>query len=384
MELEFDKEIDAIVRKARSTSGVLVGDDPPEPKKHLDADTIAAFAENALPPKAKLLYMEHFADCDRCRRMLSQSILMNNEAVATTASSVVSAPVAAAVPWYLKIFGTPNIALTMGALVLTFGGVLGYLVLQSRNDGTGSSVVKVSEQQPVHTYSGSEPAANVAASNSANTVVANSAANVSAATNAPASNPVATTSGPSADAEPNAVGRSDAPSGRVIGGHDGTAATSGAAPEDAKLAVSAPPPVAQPLLERDEKKTGEDKLKDNVAKEVLSKTETADAYSRDGVSAAKKTGPNRASGQRNVQQQQLEINGRHVAGMVAPTKTAGGKNFDYHDGVWYDAVYHNQSTTNVRRGTDTFKKLDSGLRKIADSIGGTVVVVWKSKAYRIQ
>ena len=54
MELQFDKEMDAILRKARVNQGVLVGDDPPEPKKHLDADTIAAFAENAMPPKAKL------------------------------------------------------------------------------------------------------------------------------------------------------------------------------------------------------------------------------------------------------------------------------------------------------------------------------------------
>ena len=100
MELEFDKEIDAILRKARSRRSCGLDADA----GHLDADTIAAFAENALPDKAKLLYMEHFADCDRCRKQLSHAILMNNEADAAAASSV-SAPVAeAAIPWYQSIF----------------------------------------------------------------------------------------------------------------------------------------------------------------------------------------------------------------------------------------------------------------------------------------
>ena len=61
MELEFDKEIDTILRKARDPAGVSV---TAANAGHLDADTVAAFAENAVPPKAKLLYMEHFADCD--------------------------------------------------------------------------------------------------------------------------------------------------------------------------------------------------------------------------------------------------------------------------------------------------------------------------------
>ena len=87
MELEFDKEIDAILRKGRDGRGVLVGDSPPEPKKHVDADTIAAFAEGALPERAKLLYVEHFADCDPCRRQLSQVIVMNRGADAAAAST---------------------------------------------------------------------------------------------------------------------------------------------------------------------------------------------------------------------------------------------------------------------------------------------------------
>jgi hypothetical protein len=39
--------------------------------------------------------------------------------------------------------------------------------------------------------------------------------------------------------------------------------------------------------------------------------------------------------------------------------------------------------TLVRRGSHEFKKLDSGLRSIANELYGTVVIVWKGKAYRI-
>lgn len=66
------------------------------------------------------------------------------------------------------------------------------------------------------------------------------------------------------------------------------------------------------------------------------------------------------------------------------TRTVSGKTFNKRDGAWYDSAYRGQATVNVRRGTDEFKKLDGGLRNIAITLGGTVVVVWKEKTYRIQ
>ena len=79
MELEFDKEIDSLLRKnGEGVRGVLVGDTPGgKPKVHLDADQLSAFAENAVPEKSRGLYMSHLADCDRCRRILSGLIALN-------------------------------------------------------------------------------------------------------------------------------------------------------------------------------------------------------------------------------------------------------------------------------------------------------------------
>jgi hypothetical protein len=66
------------------------------------------------------------------------------------------------------------------------------------------------------------------------------------------------------------------------------------------------------------------------------------------------------------------------------TRKVGGRSFNNRNGAWYDTAYHGQSTINVRRGTEEFRKLDGGLRNIANTLGGVVVVIWKEKAYRIQ
>jgi hypothetical protein len=65
-------------------------------------------------------------------------------------------------------------------------------------------------------------------------------------------------------------------------------------------------------------------------------------------------------------------------------REVNGKSFSRVGSVWYDAAYQGQQTKDVRRGTNEYKKLDSGLRSIADTLGGTVVVVWRDGAYRIQ
>jgi len=66
------------------------------------------------------------------------------------------------------------------------------------------------------------------------------------------------------------------------------------------------------------------------------------------------------------------------------TTTVGGKTFKRTNNAWYDSAYKGQPTINITRGTKEYKKLDSDLRGIVENLGGTVVLVWKEKAYRIQ
>ena len=65
-------------------------------------------------------------------------------------------------------------------------------------------------------------------------------------------------------------------------------------------------------------------------------------------------------------------------------RVVGGRTFEKKQGVWYDVAYSGRPTINVQRGTAEFSRLDGGLRSIANSLSGTIVVVWGAKAYRIQ
>ena len=394
MELEFDKEIDAILRKARSGVAVTSTAEP-----HPDADTIAAFAENALPDKASLHYIEHFADCDRCRKQLAFAMQMSNEAEAASASAV-SEPVAAtAIPWYQTFFKAPNLALAMGTLVLVFSSILGYLVIQKQNAEQSATVSQVTEPEQDRggpNFGDEEGTSNIAPLSSfmatANPTPpsANSAANTSAVAPGESSGSLGRTDSsvekPAAGSDSNSTrsgqfqidGASGSENNFIVDGQE-----AGRAQAPAKSASAPPPQAATDLttagaaLERDEKKPNDaGKLKEESKDDQLAKKQAEDRGYRDMPRAASKVGPSRAG---PVQNQSNQMNSN-----MAVTRVVGGKTFNNREGAWYDSAYHGQATINYRRGTTEYKKLDGGLRSIADTLGGTVVVVWKAKAYRIQ
>ena len=374
MELEFDKEIDAILRKARGGGGTSVN------AGHLDADTIAAYAENALPASGRVLYTEHLADCGRCRKQLSHAIAMNREAVAAAASTPWP-PVEKAVPWYAKLFQVRNLAVAMGALVLVFSGVLGFMVLKRQNEMAANNAIVSQAPEP---EAGRGPYFSESVPANANTATA--AANTSAAPQnaaVPGMMGSASNTAPSAatgDAGKTTVAEESSLDDRKAFAIDGA---SGGAPEPKPMApaAAAPPPADQPKTEG--YRGNEDKLaagRDEKEKDVATTTsrESRSRMDRDAVSESlKKSGPTRAGPLNNAQQQNSNIYDMSV------TRSVGGKTFANRNGAWYDTMYAGQSVKMVRRGSDDFKKLDSGLRNIANELYGTVIVVWKGKAYRI-
>ncbi len=381
MELEFDKEIDAMLRKARSGIGTGVGT---AGSAHLDADIIAAFAENALPQHSKLLYMEHFADCGRCRKQLSQAITMNSEADAAAASSIsaVSMPEAEAmVPWYEKLLKTQDLALAMGALLLAFTGSIGYLLMQGGMGESATSVSQVTEQDPARggPFFGSD---DDASNTNANVSPMSNSAGV--ALQAANSNAVVDLKDREADkasnrSEPAAV-LSTTGTEKSASGADTTApAMKETLPSDAKPAAPPPPPFqidGSSGSENDFIIDGQEAKETELSKK-RSESDDRARYRRDAPPAAAKSGPARAGPLQNQSNQSNTFD-------MTVTRNAGGKKFNNRDGAWYDTEYRGQSTINIRRGTDEYNKLDSGLRDIANTIGGTVVVVWKGKAYRIR
>jgi hypothetical protein len=67
------------------------------------------------------------------------------------------------------------------------------------------------------------------------------------------------------------------------------------------------------------------------------------------------------------------------------TRSAGGRKFRRQGNAWVDAKFKSSmSMKSVARGSSDFSSLDSGLRSIAQQLGGEVIVVWKGKAYLIK
>ncbi len=144
---------------------------------HLDADEIAAFADNALPDAARSYYVAHLADCERCRTVLSQTISLRSDAATAAAASPGASPAIVSETWYRRLLSGPSLAYVMGTLVLLFSGFLGYTLLQRTPTLPESDISQVSEQTP------SSAAANYSsapsASNSVNSSTADQVSNSS-------------------------------------------------------------------------------------------------------------------------------------------------------------------------------------------------------------
>lgn len=355
MELNFDKEIDAILRKARDGEAAFAAQSA---QAHLDADEISAFAENALPEKAKNRYVAHLADCERCRKALSNLILLQSETKSEIVHAEETPIIATAIPWYRKLFAFPNLAYSLGALVLVFGGLIAFTVLQSLNFSKNADVSQVSnktfETKSAPAQANSNAAANISNSMTANVQVP--------ATSVYESN----TTAPRVSANSN----TNAQTGSLpLASADETPREAARSKDESELAKTE---ANQPTI-LDKKQMSEEDKPANSVKDGEDDTDLR----RERMSAPSTSGVLTKPAPKTAAE-------KYDAKKLSETTSAGGKDFRRANNVWYDTAYGNQPTTNVTRGTTEYKKLDSGLRSIADRIGGTIVIVWKGKAYRIQ
>lgn len=382
MEVDFDKEIDALMRSSGGGRTITISEFA---APHIDADTLNAFAENELPDAARRGYMKHLADCDGCRKTLSSLISMNAEAEPVSAVSAIPAVVAETkVPWYKSLFAVQNLAYGMGALVIAFAGFIGYTVLQNAGMSSVADVSQVANSE--RTASG--PMASDSENFSANTT--SNAANSASAANA--------NTAISANKQEQSAELAKSNPANTIVGEDLAIATEksditleGVSTQPAPAAAPPPPPAAITKAPEPKEARPED---DAALKDRSDKSGDLKVMRQEGqMPSAGNVLNTQAGPSRNTQRDNRVSSERERAkrssmpalGRIAsPSKTVGGKNFSKRENVWYDSSYNGQGTTNVRRGTEDYRKLDSGLRTIAESLDGVVVVVWKSKAYRIQ
>lgn len=407
MELEFDNEIDALLRKEAAAKTITISEFA---GVHLDADEIAAFVDNAVPVHTRTGFIRHFAGCDRCRKALSHAAVLHLEE-AEPAGSIVAPVAEVHVPWYRRLFLFPNLAYVMGGLIVMFAG---FISISVYNSGVGSGEFEMSKSvssgEPVaaesernyaaNTNSMSQPMAN-ASSNTANTAVAADDGLTSA--DSP-NESVALQKGPS-----------PSDSDELRGAPLATPAMQPPSPSIKESPITADGIDENKRVEKlptsgrnvqDLQVQPKDKAKAEERKAPLTMAPSAEnsrntqatqnvPLTAKGPSAQRND--NRLGEQRNAQlsrdreadtalkapakKTDSTTGGR--AGFGSDRKQVSGKTFVFKQGAWYDTVYNGQGTINVRRRTESYKKLDSGLRGIAESIIGTVVTVWNGKAYRI-
>ena len=385
MEIEYDKEIDILLRQARKGEVASVGDSRFQvlnsTSDHFDADEISAFAENALPEKAKARYIAHFADCDSCRKNLSNLISLNAETEGEFVPVEKIAAVPSAVSWYRRIFAFPNLAYTMGGLLAVFGGIIGFIAIQNFNDSRSSEISQISEKAQVSremTAENKSPLNEPNSSGSANTNSAtvyssNTAANSSADSSMMNSNmSVAAKPNVSATLAPkdelsreNNLSAANKSNGFSLNEQEQSRKESPIVSAPAEPQAAAPPPADKKTKPESRAQSDSSSNNDQVADLPLNGRQSGELQKNRVLDApAAKSKPSESTNAESV--------------------TVRGKNFTRRNNVWFDTSYKDQPVVRITRGTKQYKNLDKDLRGIAENLGGTVVIVWKEKAYRIQ
>ena len=378
MDFEFDKEIDAFLRQARKGETVFTTNPS---SAHLDADEISAFVENALPEKAKEIYTAHLADCDSCRKSLSKLILLNPEIENETILPPERLAVSPTISWYRRIFALPNLAYTFGALLVLFGGIIGFTILQNMNNSQNLEVSQISDKPQMSQQIPSESVGAIPESNaSANAnISANSSSETTYSSNSIMNSNMSVAASPQITSAP--------------------APTKNEIPRENNLAEANIKGENVNVDGADNERNIDAPMSKNLAEKSAAKRKN----STDEEVSVDKNAPEPQSLVNNRQVSELPVNGRQTNDLKLnraaksesektknddaieiSTTNVGGKTFNRKDNVWYDANYKQQSTINITRGTEKYKKLDKGLRAVVENLGGTVVIIWKDKAYWIR
>jgi hypothetical protein len=385
MQQDFDNTFESLLRRAstRQPSEVL-----PENASHLDADSISAFAENALPDAARIRFAAHFADCSDCRQ-----ILINFAAIqeAEENETVETKPAVSAQPtWserFTRWFAIPNLGYAAAALTVLFVGVFAFVALQSRQQEPVQEMAQVEIEteearaekqrrsartapvQPEPTVESTPEALPEAATNFAETGNANLAENTNQ----------------NAEQSPN---NGLPPSYRVIKGENNSGAETARQkePESQKesnrasnTANNAPGGTASTVAARPTPTTSANLSKSGtIASAAPTANKVEEKSARD--QATEQTAPAPAVGIQQSSKRSVTVNESSALKM----RSVGNKTFQNLDGVWRDKDYNGQAVNSVSRGSEEYKKLDNGLRSVADSFkGATVIIIWQGKAYRI-
>lgn len=381
MQHEFDNTFESLLRRValRKAGEVL-----PENAAHLDADSLSAFAENALPDTTRARFTAHLADCSDCRQILVNFASIQEAEESEIVETKALSP--AQPTWserFRRWFALPNLGYAAAALTVLFVGVFAFVALQSRQEKQAPQVAQIeiedevkAEQkrrrertppvQPEPTVESTPEVLQDVATNFTELENANVAENTNQnAEQSPnqglppsvrATRGQQSNSGEIARKEPGAVKESTRSTSVSNANAAGATVSASPAPTPPVTAKSSPEKAVAPAAPLPNNSDAQEKLADQ-------RQETAES-----LNLRKQTNPAGSAPKKPI-----------------AARTIGNRTFQNLDGVWRDNAYGGQTTVMVTRGSDEYKKLDGGLRSITDSFRGeTVIIVWQGKAYRIR
>lgn len=402
-----DKDMDVLI--GRYAKGAAKG----TPVEHPDADELNAFAEGALPPAARQRYVSHFADCDDCRKLVSQLAVTTGAGM--EARIPASEPVAE--PWWKKlgaVFAIPTLRYAaLAVVVLAVGGIafLAWrqpvqrspeLVAQNQPQTNPAEAVKpvTSPQPEAFRDQKTERSTNTAIAQP--TVPPTSDQNRSGLTTLSPAPPPPKPSDvfASKDAAPvvTGVGRGDAPLAQTSPSYAPAPSSETYRTESRERAqqdagVIPGGPRRNESYDKskaiDRARTGDFAKARDEADDRAMKSQPANANKQEDSKLAQTSNEVAGVNRRSVVELPIEARKASAArakSEEAPeTRSVGGRKFKRQGNAWVDSkLKSSMSIQTVGRGSEEFEKLDSGLRSIAKQLGGEIVVVWKGKAYRIR
>jgi hypothetical protein len=393
-----NNEIDLLLRRLggrRSGDESVDGDPPVEPEPHLDADELNAYAENALPPAARARYTEHVADCARCRKIVAQ--LAMSAGIALPAAAPVSEKSGLS-RFFANLFSpavlryaVPSLAaavvLGIGLMMFRYNAKKSFVAMQERvaspavnEPPTAASAApqSESERQGVKSVNGQIANDSLSPSNGGN-------AALQAERKAPAQtadkNAKVAEEGRREDAAP----ARELQEARVVSNE--TATVGGAVPASKRTTSNYEP--------EEKREVAKLKKEAEIADQPVAANKDEDKQRKtDDASAARGAAKTHVAGSvDSLSGLTPGVAGRRArardnkAPEDAEIRTVAGRRFHKEGAVWIDTAYDSSiSPINVARGSEQFRALiadEPAIRTIAEQLDGEVIVVWKSRTYRI-
>jgi hypothetical protein len=387
MQHEFDNTIDLLLRRQTGREDEVVFAE----NAHFEPDEIAAFAEDVLSPPARARYVAHFADCNNCRQVLSNFLLINEaeEEILAAAPEMIQSTTKLTVRERIANFFTlPVLGYATAAMTILLVGSFAFVALRSPRESNNAMVVFSEPEKAEKIAKEKNPSAPVSAPKDDEVKDAppepeptpdNS--NIAIAETFPSPDATPADLPPSVRLTRN-QNNAHVEARRAEPMREDARITGNAASNSNSTATNAPPTatltqpsdgrVAESEVDRQRREAKEKQA------ELAENDKLGAADNASGDALPLKTAP-RTAGAATRSPSTLPL-----PKPATNTRAVGGKSFARENNVWKDSAYGRQNLNTIRRGSDEYKNLDAGLRSIAETLGGTVIIVWQGKAYRIQ